>query len=132
MDDDKVKELFKGFNPELGMTDTTFMSRLKKGMEAVELVKQHQRKLHSLYKRALLAASIAAFAMGSLLSSLYPTLMKMLSAITLTLPSQLQHTTLSLGQPVICWGMIGSVCLLTALSVYDLTRTRLLSLATRE
>ncbi len=41
MEEDKLKDIFKDFNPDLS-SDSDFMSRLERSMKAVEIVK-HQK-----------------------------------------------------------------------------------------
>lgn len=85
MEEDSIKKLFDGFNPEL-TSDTMFMSRLQRNMEAVELVKRNSAAVRRRNKTAVVVAALAGFVTGVLLTLLLPHICSWFSTIDLYLP----------------------------------------------
>ncbi|MDE6802108.1 MAG: hypothetical protein K2J06_05005, partial [Muribaculaceae bacterium] len=73
MEDEKLKTLFTDFDPELP-PDTRFMSRLRRNMESVELVKQQNARAFAIIKRAVSLALLVGFIVGILSSRKIPSL----------------------------------------------------------
>ena len=63
MEEDKLKDVFEGFDPEL-TSDSLFMSRLRRSMEAVEIVRERQAELRRRGCRAVVVAAITGCAVG--------------------------------------------------------------------
>ncbi len=85
MKEDKIKDLFRGYNPELS-SDSIFMSRLQRNMKGVELLKQQTAAARCRNKTAVLVASILGFIVGILLTLLIPHLFTWITTIKISLP----------------------------------------------
>ncbi len=85
MEEDKIKDLFRGYNPELS-SDSIFMSRLQRNMKGVELLKQQTAAARCRNKTAVLVASISGFIVGILLTLLIPHLFTWITTIKISLP----------------------------------------------
>lgn len=85
MDDDKIKEVFNTYQPEL-TSDFKFMAALERKMEAVEHVKQEMRALRRRNRIAVVVAAVAGFIMGALTSLLAPLISGWTSLRAITLP----------------------------------------------
>lgn len=120
MEEDKLKDIFEGFNPEL-TSDSLFMSRLRRGMEAVEIVRERQAELRRRGSRAVVVAAITGFAVGILLSLMLPWLGDFVSRLSFNVPG---GEAVSLNWTVIGWGIIGLASVLTSLNAYTITLTR--------
>lgn len=123
MEDDKFKEIFKEFNPELS-SSFQFMTKLKKNMETVEIVKQYTSAQKKRNKIAVALAGICGFAMGVILTLLYPIIEDRLASFRLTLPTW-QASSLTLDFSYIGWMLVAGASVLTALSVYEIALIRL-------
>lgn len=112
MEDDKIKELFKGYEP--GLTSTaTFMDGLERRLDAVALVKTRHEKLRARSRRALRVAMLAGFCAGFGTAMALPRITAALSGISLRLPEAYRMLP--------AWMAIATVTLLTSLSAYNLT-----------
>lgn len=120
MEEDKLKDIFEGFNPEL-TSDSLFMSRLRRGMEAVEIVRERQTELRCRGRRAVVVAAITGFAVGILLSLMLPWLGDFVSRLSFNLPG---GEPVSLNWSVIGWGIIGLASVLTSLNAYTISLAR--------
>lgn len=85
MDDDKIKSLFADFNPELS-SDTQFMARLQRTIEAVEFMKQQNAIFHKRNKTAVVVAALAGFIVGVLTTLIFSAFGVWTSLTYLTLP----------------------------------------------
>ena len=70
MDDDKIRDLFTGFAPELSDTDG-FMERVTRGLDAVEVVRERQAVMRRRQRRALGVAAFIGMFTGIGLTVLY-------------------------------------------------------------
>lgn len=123
MDDDKLKELFSGFEPELS-PDSQFMSRLQRRMEAVELVKTHSAALRRRNKIAVVVAAVSGFVTGVVMTLLYP----LIGTYIMTLPVTLPHISIAsihLGMQIAVWTSIALVSGITAYNAYQIALSRL-------
>ncbi len=94
MEDDKIKELFNDFEPELS-SSFQFMTKLKRNMEAVEIVKQHNAALKKRNKLAVAIAGVCGFAVGVILTLLFPLLGCWVPTFSISLPHfQIQNITI--------------------------------------
>lgn len=121
MEDVKIKDLFSNYQPELS-SSCDFMAKLQRNMEAVEIVKRHNAALK---KRNVLAVAIAAlsgFAMGVILTLLFPLIGNWTSVFHIPLPS-LQIS----GLTIIGWIVVAAVSVLTALNAYEIAMEGLTS-----
>lgn len=123
MKDDDFKEIFKDFNPELS-SSFQFMTKLKKNMETVEIVKQYTSAQKKRNKIAVALAGICGFAMGVILTLLYPIIEDRLASFRLTLPTW-QASSLTIDFSYIGWMLVAGASVLTALSVYEIALIRL-------
>lgn len=119
MEDEKLKEIFNGFNPELS-SSFQFMTKLKKNMDAVEIVKLYNASQKKRNKIAVALAGICGFAMGVILTLLYPMIEESLASFRFTLPTW-HASTMTIDFSHIGWLLVAGVSVLTSLSVYEIT-----------
>ena len=119
MEDDKLKEIFKEFNPELS-SSFQFMTKLKKNMETVEIVKQYTEAQKKRNKIAVVLAGICGFVMGVFLTIIYPMITEWVASYRFTLP--IWHTsTLTIDFSYIGWLLVAGISVFTSLSIYEIT-----------
>lgn len=123
MDDDKLKKLFDNFDPELS-SSFQFMDRLKKNMEAVEIVKQHNAELKKRNKLAVAIAAVSGFVMGVILTLLFPLVGNWVSTFNLSIP-QLQISAITINYSFIAWIIMAGVSIITALNAYEIALAKL-------
>ena len=87
MEEDKLSELFAGFEPDLS-SDDLFMSRLEVQLDAVELVKERIANVHRKSRLAIIVASVTGFVFGITVAVLYPLIADYLSSVTFTSATQ--------------------------------------------
>lgn len=123
MEDDKLKELFKDFNPELS-SSVQFISKLEKNMEMVEMLKQHNVKLKRRNKLAVAIAAASGFVMGIIMTLLFPLIKNLGSTISISFP-HLSVSNLSIDYSYVAWIIMAGVCVITALNAYEIALAKL-------
>lgn len=129
MDDDKIKDLFNDFHPELS-SSFLFMDRLKKNMEVVEIVRQQRVALKRLNRIAVSIAAFCGFVMGVILTLLFSLVGDWVSTINVSLP-HLHISTLIIDYSFMAWFVMAGVCVITALNAYEIAMVRLTLLDSR-
>lgn len=112
MTDDKIKNIFDGFDPALP-DDAGFMSRLERSMDLADRLRAEAR----VSRRRARAAMAAAFAVGIIVGALSVTAFPWLRA---------QISTLSWGYAAewsgsVAWVLIGAATALSGWLAYDFT-----------
>lgn len=123
MDDDKIKELFQSFNPEMS-ADSLFLSKLKKNMEAVELVKRHTEAMRRRNRVAVCVAALAGFVMGVILTLLFPIIGDAVTSFDIAI-SNYGIYDLKIDWRIVGWIVTGGACVLTAMNAYEITVSKM-------
>lgn len=123
MEDDKIKEIFKEFNPYLS-SSAQFMNQLKKNMEAMEIVRQYHSVQKKRNKWAVVVAGVCGFAMGVIMTLLFPFITEWISSIQVSLPL-FNANNLTINLRYLGWLLVAATSVLTALSVYEIALARL-------
>lgn len=120
MEDDKIKDLFAGFNPEL-KDDFSFMTRLKQNMEAVEIVRRHNAELRKRGKKAVIFAAIAGFVTGLLFSFTLPFINEIIADIQMSARPESSLGIICNNYKAIYFILIGTISVFISLNTYDLS-----------
>lgn len=123
MEEDRLKDLFSDFQPELP-SSFQFMARLQKNMEAVEIVKQHNLALRRRNKLAVAIAALSGFAMGVILTLLFPLIGDWVSTFSISLP-HLHVSSITVDYSFLAWIVMAGVCIITALNAYEIALAKL-------
>lgn len=115
MDDEKIKDILKGYRPEL-MSDFRFMASLERKMEAVEHVKQEMRALRRRNKIAVVAAAVTGFIMGALTTLIAPLVTDWASTTALAIPS----TDIAIDLRLIIYIFAALVSAISAYNAYEI------------
>lgn len=120
MEEDKLKDLFEAFQPEL-TSDNLFMARLQRSMNAVEIVRQRQAETRRRGRLAVIVAAATGFSVGALLCLLLPYLGDFVSEMSFSAPGL---EAVKVNRQLIVWSVIGLASVLTSLNAYHLTLAR--------
>lgn len=123
MEEDKLKDIFKDFNPDLS-SDNDFMSRLERSMDAVEIVKRQNAEIHRRSKRAIAIAALAGFVAGVVMTILQPYICKWLGDIDLTI-SIPSVTTVAIDPALVGWIAAAAISTIIAYYTYEIASLRL-------
>ncbi len=123
MEEDKIKDLFRGYNPELS-SDSIFMSRLLRNMKGVELLKQQTAAARCRNKTAVLVASISGFIVGILLTLLIPHLFTWITTIKISLP-YISISPIEIDMQILSWPLAAIAATLISYNTYKTTLYRL-------
>lgn len=123
MDDDKIKGLFQGFQPEFS-SDMDFMSRLQRSMDAVESVRRQNLALQKRNKLAVAIAALSGFVLGVIMTLLFPIISNWMTTIHFTLPS-LQIAAIDIEPSHIGMLAMAAVCVILTLNIYELALAKL-------
>ena len=123
MNDDKFKDLFQNFKPELS-SDFKFLTKLQRNMDALELVKHQTAMQRKRNRIAVIVAAITGFVMGVIITILFPILADTLSTFSITLPAP-DFSPISINWQIIGYILAAIVSVFTALNAYEITLSRL-------
>lgn len=123
MEDDKLQELFGGFDPEL-TSDLRFMDKLQRNMEAVEVVRQHSAAVRRRNRVAVCVAALAGFVMGVVMTLLMPVVSGLLAQVTVSLPA-IGLPTVHMDLRIIGWMTAAALSGVTAWNAYEITLSRM-------
>ena len=123
MEDDKLKELFQGFRPDVA-DDKLFLQRLQKNMDAVEMVRRQVAALRRRSRIAVVLAALCGFAMGVILTLLFPLIRDTVSSFNISI-SGYGIFDIHVNWQIIGWIVMAGVCALTSLNAYEITISRL-------
>lgn len=120
MDDDKFKELFQDFEPEMKSNDL-FMSRLQNRLDNVELVKERNDEIVHRSRIAVVVAFVVGIVAGSLLSLAIPYISAFIHSLCTDIASTTQIAYISGHELIIAWGIIATTASILAYNSYILT-----------
>jgi hypothetical protein len=123
MEDDKIKELFTNFQPEMS-SSLQFMAKLQKNMERVEILKQHSLAIKKRNKLAVCIAAAIGFLMGVILTLLFPLIGSWVSTFSISLP-HLQISSFTIDYSFVGWIIMAVTCIITALNAYEIALVKL-------
>jgi hypothetical protein len=123
MEDDKLKELFTNFQPEMS-SSLQFMAKLQKNMERVEILKQHSLAIKKRNKLAVCIAAAIGFLMGVILTLLFPLIGSWVSTFSISLP-HLQISSFTIDYSFVGWIIMAVTCIITALNAYEIALVKL-------
>lgn len=123
MEDDKIKDLFNDFQPEMS-SSFLFMSRLQKNMETVEILKQHNIALKKRNRIAVVIAAFSGFIMGVILTLLFPLIGNWVSTFSISLP-YIHISSITVDYYIVSWIVMAGVCIVTALNAYEIALAKL-------
>lgn len=120
MEDDKIKEIISGYDPELS-SSIDFMERLERNLKAVELIHQENEAALKRNRLAVAIASFSGFVTGVICTLLFPYINAMISSLTYAITASFQLIDFDYGINVISWLLIGGVSVLVALNTYNIS-----------
>lgn len=121
MEEEKITDLFSNFQPELS-SSFGFMAKLKRNMEAVEIVKQHNSTLRKRNRVAVAVAAVSGFLMGVALTLLVPLIRECFSTLDMPL---LQFSGFAVDYLILWWMVVAAACVLTAINAYEIAMAKL-------
>lgn len=128
--EDKIKDIFKEFDPELS-SSFQFIAKLEKNMEAVEIVRQ----FHSAQKRrnlwAVAIAGMAGFTVGVVMTLLFPFITEWIASFNFSIA--LPHSsTVNFDFRYLAWLLVAALSVITSVGVYWVANSCSYSINTRE
>lgn len=120
MEEDKLKDLFGNFNPELP-SDFSFMAKLNHNLDRVEMIKKHNTEVASRRKKAVVIAACVGFIAGFLFSLTLPYLGNVMANLQASLPSESTLRMLTDHYLTVAWLIIGGATAFISLNAYDLS-----------
>jgi hypothetical protein len=121
MEDDKLRNLFNDFQPELS-SSSQFMTKLQKNMEMVEILKQHDIALKKRNKLAVVIAAASGFVMGVILTLLFPLIGDWVSTFSVSL---MHISNMTIDYSFVGWIVMAGACIITALNAYEIALAKL-------
>jgi hypothetical protein len=123
MEDDKLKDLFTNFQPEMS-SSLQFMAKLQKDMKRVEFLKQHNLAIKRRNKLAVCIAAAVGFLMGVVLTLLFQLIGSWVSTFSISLP-HLQINSITIDYSFVGWIIMAVTCIITALNAYEIALVKL-------
>ena len=123
MVDENIRKLFSDYNPDVS-SSPMFMHRLKKSMDAVEIVRQHQIMLKKRNRVAIAIAALCGLLTGFSLSLAFPAASLWISRIAAPFPTvPLINATIDCR--LVLWVIIAGITCLVAHQSYMAVMSRL-------
>lgn len=122
MDDDKMKQLFQDFQPDLS-SDFAFLQKLERNLNSVELIRQQSKQLRRHSRLAVIVAAVAGFVTGFFASFLVPYIGSIISDIQSSMPDSSAMRVISDFQTTIAWMLVGTLSIIMSVNAYDLTQS---------
>lgn len=118
MQDDKFKDIFNNFEPELS-SDMSFMNKLQRNLDSVEIIKQHNAEVKAANRKAVVIAAFVGFVIGFLLSRALPYVDNFMVNIQANLATSPFIRTLADNYLIAAWFVIACSSLLITLNTYE-------------
>lgn len=109
-EDDKIKDLFSDFQPELSTSDGDFLAQLRRSMAAVELVRRQHLARRRDSRKALAVAALTGFAVGVIFTLLIPFVGDCISTFSIS------SVTVTIDYGILCRFMAATASCLTAIN----------------
>ncbi|MCM1077408.1 MAG: hypothetical protein NC411_08630 [Bacteroides sp.] len=122
MEDDKIRELFSNFEPDM-TSDFTFMTKLQRNMNAVEIVKEHNQALRRRSRTAVVVAAIAGLLTGVIMTLLFPLIIDQISDINISIP-MIGLKLSKVDCRLVAWIVMATASCLMSLNVYEMMMVR--------
>ncbi|MDE6554019.1 MAG: hypothetical protein K2K98_13835 [Muribaculaceae bacterium] len=120
MEEDKIKDIFSSYDPEL-TSSLEFMERLERNLDAVELIHRENAAVMKRNRIAVAVAACTGFFSGILFSLLLPYLMDMIQSLIATFPGMTAHNINPGYTQALSWILIGAASVFIAVNAYDIT-----------
>lgn len=126
MEADKIKDLFKNYEPEL-TSDFVFMNKLKHNLDSVEIVRQRNAQLKSKNRLALIIAASVGFVVGFMFSYALPYLCRFISYLQGKMFSDIEIMFITDNSLIFSWLMFGIVTVFATIQAYNISISLLTS-----
>ncbi|MDE7347878.1 MAG: hypothetical protein K2N48_14200 [Muribaculaceae bacterium] len=120
MEEDKIKELFSSYDPELS-SSLAFIERLERNLNAVEIIHKENEAVMNRNKVAVAAAALAGFLSGMIFSLILPYLTIIFRTIFESIPGVNGQDLPGGYLQVASWIFVGAVSVFVAVNTYDIT-----------
>ena len=126
MEDDRLKDLFGNFDPELS-SGTAFVDKLRRNLDSVEIVRRQTAELHRRNRKAVLIAACVGFIAGVLFSLILPYISHAMLSLQLALPQGSVLKAVADNYLVITWLLFGTATAFISVNAYDVALSMLKS-----
>lgn len=124
MEDERLKEIFSGYDPKLS-SSVDFMERLDRNLKAVELIHRENESVMKRNRIAVVLASLAGFITGVIFTLLFPYLHGLVNSVADTLLSTFSIPTPLYGLQILTLLLIGGISVFVAVNTYSISITLL-------
>lgn len=106
--------------------DAKFMSKLRKNMEAIDMVKHEMRIMKKRNRIAVAVAALTGFVMGVALMLLLPLIGGLASSIDIAIADRIL-CDITIDWQIAGWIVSSAVCVFTALNAYEIAMARMVA-----
>lgn len=119
MDTDNLKDIFDAYQPQGMASDSAFLDRLSRNLDLMETVKLRNDAFRRRTRIAVIAAALAGFVAGIVMSTLYHLfIVDRLAAVSLQLPLIMAHTG-TIDLRIAGWLLLAVASVLISVNVYE-------------
>lgn len=118
MEEDRIKEIFADFNPEIS-SDISFLARLQSNLDSVEMIRARNKVINKRNKLAVVIAACVGFIAGFLFSIGLPYISAMLGNIINAFPQGVYTHALLDNTLTLTWILIGAATIFISLNTYN-------------
>lgn len=120
MEDDKLKDIFSSFNPEVD-SDTKFMSSLNRTLDAIDDVRAQSASLRSSRRVAIFIAGFVGFVFGVLATVFVPLISALSIDVNLLVINGVPIALPEVDAEVVGWVLAAVVITLLVINTYKIT-----------
>lgn len=120
MEDDRIRELFKDFDPELS-PDNRFIERVQRGLNTVEAVRRQNVIMRKHNRIAVTIAALVGFVTGVSLTLLFPLMWRYVSTIHIAIPK----VDIVIDSQYVVWILSAAASMIIALNTYEIAIAKL-------
>ena len=120
MEEDKLKDLFKSYDPELS-SSRDFIERLERNLNAVELIHRDNAAVLKRNRIAVAIASVAGFITGVVFTLSLPYIEVFVNTLLSSLLSAFRLPDVLYSNQVVSWLLVGAISVFVGLNTYTIT-----------
>ena len=124
MEEDKIKDIFNGYDPDLS-SSFAFMERLARNMDAIEFIHKENAAVLKRNRIAVATAAAAGFITGVVFTLIFPYINVLIQSMMAAVMTEFLLPENFCGEyaMIVSWLFIGGISVFVSLNTYNLTLT---------
>lgn len=121
MENDKLKEVFADFRPQLS-SDFAFLKNVEQRLDSVEMIRRHNAAVKKRIRKAAVAAALVGFVTGAVSALFLPVISHAIVEVSSALSiDKGMMSYITQNASVLAWIAVGALSVFASLNVYELS-----------